>query len=112
MRIREILREDPKPVDRFTADLNILLTGAKGSGSEALNTEDLVTQLQQGGHTVDVDSFLSYLQQFPNPRITGATPEVINLQTPKDDQAKAASSGSGQDNAEHVSSLAQKANTL
>jgi hypothetical protein len=107
MRIREILQEDY--TERLESDLNNLLISAKGSGSEALNTNDLVAQLQQMGYSVNANSILTLLST--NPNVTSATPKVINLQSPEDDQAQA-SSGSGQDNADHVSSLAQKANTL
>jgi hypothetical protein len=107
MRAREILQENY--AESLETDLNNLLVGAKGNGSEALNTNDLVAQLTQMGYSVNVHSILTLLSR--NPNVTSATPTVVNLQGPEDNQAQA-STGSGQDNAAHVSSLAQKANPL
>lgn len=109
MRAREILQEDY--AESLESDLNNLLIGAKGSGSEALNTNDLVNQLVQMGYSVNNQSILTLLST--NPNVTSATPTVVNLQGPADSEAGSkASSGTGKDNAAHVSSLAQKANPL
>jgi len=107
MRAREILQEDY--ADSLESDLNNILVGAKGNGSEALNTNDLVAQLEAMGYSVNIHSILNLLQR--NPNVTSATPTVINLQGPQDNQAQA-SAGAGKDNAAHVSQLAKKASSL
>lgn len=104
MRAREFLQEDYS--QSLDSDLNNLLVGAKGSGSEAINTSDLVSQLNAMGYSVNNNSIVSLLNQ--NPNVTSATPTVVNLQKPEVEQ----NPGADKDSASHVSSLAQKANTL
>jgi len=112
MRARELFEDYAQNLE---SDLNNLLVGAKGNGSEALNTNDLVDQLNQMGYAVNNQSILTLLTG--NPNVTNATPTVINLQTPSDDQAGASSGGgqggtAGKDPAAQVSDMAQKATKI
>lgn len=103
MRAREILDEDYN--QSLDSDLNNLLIGAKGNGAQNIQTQALVTQLQNMGYSVDANSLMSLLQD--NPNIMSSTPENITLTGPEN-----AEMGTTQDNAARVGDMAQKATKL
>jgi len=106
MRAREILQEDYN--QSLQSDLNNLLVGAKASGAQQLNTENIVRQLYRMGYSVDVNSIMSLLND--NPLIMNATPEMITLSPPEG--AAQGAGGPTQDSAAQVSDMAQKATNL
>ena len=104
MRAKEILYEDYN--QRLDSDLNNLLIGAKGSGAQDINTQDLANQLQAMGYSVDPASLMGLLQN--NPSVTSATPDSITLAGPEG----SADAGQTQDNAARVSDMAAKATKI
>lgn len=106
MRAREILDENYNT--NLESDLNNLLVGARGAGAEDLNTQDVVTQLQGMGYSVDQNSIMSLLSR--NPMILNATPSSIKFTSP--DGTMPGEGASGKDAAAQVSSMAQKATKI
>jgi len=106
MRAREILDENYN--QSLESDLNNLLVGAKASGAQDLDTQDIVLQLSGMGYSVDANSIMSLLAR--NPMVLDATPSNIRLTSPEGVQP--GQGASGQDSASRVSAMAQKANSL
>jgi len=106
MRAREILDENYN--QSLESDLNNLLVGAKASGAQDLDTQDIVLQLSGMGYSVDANSIMSLLAR--NPMVLNATPSNIRLTSPEGVQP--GQGASGQDSASRVSAMAQKANSL
>ena len=100
MRAKEFLFEDYN--QQLDSDLNNLLIAIKGNSVYNIDTSALVSQLQDMGYSVDVNSILGLLQN--NTNITNATPEEITLVSDE-----ASDGAQPQDNAERVSDMAQKA---
>ena len=106
MRAREILDENYN--QSLESDLNNLLVGAKGSGAEQINTQDLVVQLNGMGYSVSSSSLMLLLSR--NPLVTNATPTVVNLSPP---EGAGAGGGDGtEDTAAKVSDMAAKATKI
>jgi hypothetical protein len=106
MRAREILQEDYN--QSLESDLTNLLIGAKGSGSQEINTRDLVTQLRGMGYAVDENSLMLLLSR--NPAVLNATPTLVRMTG-----AEGAEQGGGdpaQDTAARVGDMAQKATKI
>jgi hypothetical protein len=106
MRAREILEENYN--QSLESDLQNLLVGAKGSGAEEINTEDLVLQLSGMGYSVDANSIMSLLAR--NPMVLNATPSSVKFTPPEG--VNPGTGASGQDNAARVGDMAQKATKL
>jgi hypothetical protein len=106
MRAREILDENYN--QSLESDLDNLLVGAKASGAEELNTQDIVLQLNGAGYSIDQNSIMSLLAR--NPMVLNATPSRIKLTSPEGVQP--GQGASGQDSASVVRAMAQKANSL
>lgn len=106
MRAREILEEDYN--ENLESDLSNLLIGAKGSGSLEINTQDLVSQLQGMGYSVDENSLMLLLSR--NPAVLNATPTLVRMT----DAEGSAQGGSdpGEDAAARVGDMAQKATKI
>lgn len=104
MRAREILEENY--TQSLETDLNNLLVGAKGSGANEINTEDLVAQLRDMGYAVDSNSIMRLLSI--NPIVLNATPTVIRL----DSAGPTGSTGATDDSAAQVSDMAQQATKI
>jgi len=107
MRARELLQEDYN--QNLESDLTNLLIGAKGIGSQQIDTQQLVDQLYKMGYAVDVNSIMSLLSN--NPVVMNATPEMIQLTAPEG-SAQGGAPGVAQDSAAQVSDMAQKANSI
>jgi hypothetical protein len=105
MRAREILDEDYN--SSLESDLNNLLIAAKGSGAQAVQTQQLASQLQNMGYSIDANSILPLLQR--NASVLNATPTQVTLKTAN---TVATGGGDTQDNAAKVGDMAQKANSL
>jgi len=103
MRAKEILYEDYN--QRLESDLNNLLIGAKGSGAQDINPQNIVDQLQGMGYSIDVNSLMNLLQN--NPTIMNVTPQSIKLTGPEN-----AGAGQAQDSAARVSDMAAKATKI
>jgi len=106
MRAREILEEDYN--QSLESDLDNLLIGAKGSGAQEINTQDLVVQLQGMGYAVDENSIISLLSR--NPTVLNATPTLVRLTG-----AEGTEPGGGdpsKDTAARVGDMAQKATKI
>lgn len=106
MRAREILDENYN--QSLESDLNNLLVGAKASGAQELNTQDVVLQLNGAGYSVDQNSIMSLLSR--NPMVLNATPSSIKLTSPEG--VNPGQGASGEDSASRVGAMAQKANTI
>lgn len=106
MRAREILDENYN--QSLESDLNNLLVGAKASGAQDLDTQDIVLQLNGMGYSVDQNSIMSLLAR--NPMVLNATPSAIKLTSPEG--VMPGQGASGQDSASKVNAMAQKANSL
>lgn len=102
MRAREILDEDYD--QNLESDLSNLLIGAKGAGSQEVNTQDLVAQLTNMGYSVDINSLMLLLSR--NPAVSNATPTVVSMTTTPDAEA---GNDQSQDSDAIVSGMAQKA---
>lgn len=103
MRAKEVLYEDYN--QRLESDLNNLLIGAKGTGATNIETDQLASQLQGMGYSVDTNSLMSLLQN--NPNVMNATPESITLSGPEN-----ANAGQTTDSASRVSDMAAKATNI
>jgi hypothetical protein len=101
MRAREILDEDYN--QNLESDLSNLLIGAKGSGAQEINTQDLVAQLTNMGYSIDVNSLMLLLSG--NPSVLNATPTTVNMTEPGGDLGD----DPAQDSADKVSNIASKA---
>lgn len=106
MRAREILDENYN--QNLESDLSNLLVGAKGSGAEEINTEDLVFQLNGMGYSVNSNSIMSLLAR--NPMVLNATPAAVKFTPPEG--VTPGEGASGQDNAARVGDMAQKATKI
>lgn len=103
MRASEFLFEDY--TQNLDTEINNLLIGAKGNGAADINTQDLVTQLQRMGYSIDINSLMPMLQN--NPVVMNATPESITLTSPEGGGGNAT-----QDSAAKVSDMASKATKI
>jgi len=106
MRAREILEENYN--QSLESDLNNLLIGAKGSGAQEIETQDLVIQLQGMGYAVDENSIMTLLSR--NPAVLNATPTMVRMTGPEGTEQ-----GGGdpsQDTAAKVSDMASKATKI
>lgn len=106
MRAREVLDEDYN--QSLESDLNNLLVGAKGSGAQDLNTQDVVLQLNGMGYSVNPNSIMALLSR--NPMVLNATPSSIKLTSPEGENP--GQGASGQDAASRVGAMAQKATKI
>lgn len=106
MRAREILNDDYN--QSLESDLSNLLTGAKGSGATELETRDLVTQLQNMGYSVNINSLMNLLSR--NPLVLNATPTFVRLTSP--DGSMEGGSDPAEDTAAQVGDMAQKATKI
>jgi len=106
MRAREILDENYN--QSLETDLGNLIIGAKGSGAEEINTQDLVVQLQGMGYSVDVNSIMGLLSR--NPSVLNATPTMIRFTPPEG--VSAAGGKPTKDSAAQVSDMAQSATNI
>lgn len=104
MRAKEFLSEDYN--SDLNADLNNLLIGAKGTGSQKINTMQLTAQLQAMGYAVDETSIINLLQQ--NPIVSQATDQEVVLNQPN----AGGGAGNTQDSASKVNTMAQKATKI
>jgi hypothetical protein len=102
MRAKELYEDYNQRLD---SDLNNLLIGAKGNGVTSIETNQLASQLQSMGYSVDANSLMSVLQD--NPNIMNATPESITLTGPEN-----ANAGQTADSASRVSDMAAKATNI
>jgi hypothetical protein len=100
MRAWEILKEDYN--QSLQSDLQNILIGAKGSGASEINTNDLITQLQSMGYSIDVNSLIPLLSNDPS--IANVTPEMISLTNQEGTDGM-----DGEDSASRVSDMAQQA---
>lgn len=107
MRAREIIQENYQ--ESLESDLSNLLIGAKGSGAQEVNTQQLVSQLHNMGYAVDVNSIMPLLSR--NPVVLNATPQSIKL-TPPEGANPAGASGGAEDSASQVSDMAAKATKI
>lgn len=101
MRANEFLFEDYS--QRLESDINNMLISVKANGGQQVPTEQLVSQLQSMGYSVDVNSLMSVLGA--NPSVMNATPDSITLTGPEN----ASSAGQTQDSASRVSDMAASA---
>lgn len=106
MRAREILEENYN--QSLETDLDNLLIGAKGSGAEEINTQDLVVQLRGMGYAVDENSIMALLSR--NPSVLNATPTIVRMTPPEG--VNQGGSEPSKDAAAQVSDMAQQATNI
>ena len=75
MRVRELLRENYQ--EELSADLNDIITFAKGSGKTRLDTVKLSRKLSDMGYSATPDAIVELLAD--NHMVTSVTPELIEL---------------------------------
>jgi carbamoylphosphate synthase small subunit len=81
MRAWELLKEDEDAGDQMVSDLKDLLIAAKASGIEDIDTESLVTQLNDMGHSVTQDSLVDVLDDLDDEFIKNVTLNDITLKS-------------------------------
>ena len=104
MRAREILQEDYN--QSLESDLNNILVAAKGTGATKVSTQNVVKQLYAMGYSIDINSIMPLLSK--NKTVLNATPEMIKMTEPEGVSTGGAGV-QGQDSADRVADLAQKA---
>jgi len=77
MRARELLKEDENL--EFESDLEDLIVAAKANGLTEVDTEDLVDQLVDMGHSVTADSLVNALDVDENEFVKNVTLNTITF---------------------------------
>lgn len=106
MRAREILEEDYN--QNLETDLGNLLVGARAAGAQEINTQDVVSHLENMGYAVNVNSIMGILSR--SPLVLNATPTMIRFTPPEGDFAQ--QNPSTKDSAAQVSDMAQQATNI